>query len=137
MTRKSLTRFFLAGFLLTVAACSPYSADKRHFLASQQAFNEAIRIVNTAGDARRPILAEEGDRITSLLETALAQARLVSDDFLGKFNKDHAFYYRNRYQVGLETWIRGMKDVDLLAALEGQRLTNEYREWFARIRRSR
>jgi len=113
--------------IVTCLGWSFFDPDRKHFKASQKAYNKAVKIIN---DAEGVLVIDSQNRLMDALQLALDEAREVKPEFLREHHPRFEYYFKNRYIKGLDLWITGMKKVDAPAALRGQEYIREYIEWF-------
>lgn len=130
-----VSRLLVATLCLCVVGCGKrqkWSAEERanieHYRHSNEANNDAVRILN-AGSAFSRVTPAEQARISDLQKTALAEAKEVRDDVLAKVHPDLPRHYRSEYQKSLELDIESWESGQLQETVEATTLHDKWVDW--------
>jgi hypothetical protein len=117
--------------------CSKHEDDKwtkkdhevsNHYYASQRDNKEASRIARQAGNR---FSKEQIAQIRALTASALAECRLVTDEFLDKVHPKFKSHFRDEFQVALELALQNLEAPDYQTAKKSSELFSNYADWFA------
>ena len=126
-------------FLMIACACtksSMTSQEKKevaHFKKAQTLFLEASRYLKklTRGDFVVGSMSEdERNTYIKMLLDALLEAKSVSDEVLAKIHPKLPASYHSIFIACLENKLRGFRDFDSKASIQGTTLQNEWIDWW-------
>ncbi len=104
------------------------SPDDNHFRNSKKAFDEALMIVDKAGDVSK-LPSDLKAKFADLLRLAIAEANQVQTLYLQKAHLDYPNMYEKKYKYGMSVMLQGIETDNTALVLEGAYKCNEFADW--------
>jgi hypothetical protein len=113
---------------------SQESEEVKHFRKAQALFIEANRCLNKLID-RDSLVGSRGEdernACIKMLTDTLADAKLVDDNVLTKIHPKLPQAYRSIFIPCIENQLRGLRDVDPRASIQGAVLNDKWIDWWS------
>lgn len=102
--------------------------DARHFINSKKAYDEALLIVDKAGDVTKLPDAQKTE-FAGFVKLSIVEAKKVQPEYLQEAHPDYYKMYETRYISGMDLMLQGIEANNMALILEGAIKCNEFSDW--------
>ena len=128
-----LTLLFAFNACSEDAVTSRVKAEVEHFKKAQKLYFDASRYLSDITSSDSMVGSMRDDELNAFIEklsNALKEAKLVSDNTLQEIHSELPNAYHSIFIACIEQQIRGFRDFDRKASIEGQMLHDVWIDWW-------